>query len=103
MHFLPDLKARSQLLQVWIGKRVAPAPSSPAWNAVLDSPRPWQQGGSHAADGPSNVACRIVPAHTAAPVGASDLQACSLCRRDCSLNKSGRKILEMFHYAVRWC
>ena len=96
-------------MQVWIGRRVAPAPSSPAWDAMVDSPRPWQQGGSPTADGPSNVACRIVPAHTAAPVGASDLQssslsrrehAPSLCRRVDSLNKSSQMLCLCFDFVA---
>ncbi len=27
--------------QVWLGRRVTPAPASPAWEGVADSPRPW--------------------------------------------------------------
>ncbi|BDA44212.1 probable trafficking protein particle complex subunit 9 at N-terminal half [Coccomyxa sp. Obi] len=62
------------VLQVWLGRRVTPAPASPAWEAVADSPRPWA---ARTADGhaPLNAHCKLVPARQRVTVS---------CLVDCS-------------------
>lgn len=55
-------------MQAWIGPKVAPTLGAAEWQAVVASPRPWQEGGSRSADGPVNVACKIIAGHSAAPV-----------------------------------
>ncbi|KAK9837091.1 hypothetical protein WJX81_002340 [Elliptochloris bilobata] len=54
-------------LQAWLGRRAAPALGSPAWQAVLSSPRPWEARRSGA---PLHAHCSIVSPHQRAMVAA---------------------------------